>query len=96
MNDSPEDTGDAGAEHIEGFWYADSFRVGHNAFEFKVDCGHEGPDNKVSTVYFRFITNPFNARELFRLLGAGLLRYADTFGALDENANAENKPGAQT
>lgn len=101
MDDTPDETGDASPEVLEGFWYADSFRVGHNAFEFKVDCGHEdsgheGPDNEVSTVYFRLITNPFNAQELFKLLGAGLLRYTDTFGAIDENGSPDPKPGARS
>lgn len=91
MADKPYDVGSAGGEQFQGIWYADSFRVGHNAFEFKVDCGHESPTNEVSTVYFRFIANPFNARELFKLLGGGLLRYADAFGAIDENGTAETK-----
>ena len=66
-------------------WYANTFAVGHNAFEFNVDCGHDGPDGEVMTVYMRVIASPFNARELFRLLGAGLLRYADTYGPIDGN-----------
>lgn len=69
---------------LAGNWYADRFRVGENAFEFKVDCGHESPDNMVRALYFRVIANPANARELFRLLGVGLLRYADRFGPIDD------------
>jgi uncharacterized protein DUF3467 len=68
---------------VVGRWYANSFDVGHNAFEFKVDCGQERPDEEIS-VYFRVIASPFNARELFRLLGTSLLRYADTFGPIDD------------
>lgn len=71
-------------------WYADSFNVGHNAFEFNVDCGHDSPDGEVMTVYLRVIANPFNARELFRLLGAGLLRYADAYGPLDGNGGSRS------
>jgi hypothetical protein len=71
---------------LVGRWYATSFEVGHNAFEFKVDCGQDSPDAEAMTLYFRVIASPFNARELFRLLGAGLLRYADTFGPIDEAA----------
>lgn len=92
MEAPSEDGADAGAVRIEGTWYADSFRVGHNAFEFKVDCGHNDPDNEVSSVYFRFIANPFNARELFKLLGAGLLRYADAFGGIDDGAPIDPAP----
>ena len=64
-------------------WYADSFAVGHNAFQFKLDCGHESPSVDATTVYLRVIASPLNARELFRLLGVGLLRYADAYGPID-------------
>jgi len=67
-----------------GHWYANCFEVGHNAFEFKVDCGQNSPDGEVVTVYFRVIASPFNARELFRLLGMALLRYSDTFGPIGD------------
>lgn len=69
---------------VVGHWYATSFDVGHNAFEFKVDCGQDRGDGEVATVYFRVIASPFGARELFRLLGAGLLRYTDAFGPIDD------------
>lgn len=63
---------------LAGRWYADRFRVGQNAFEFKVDCGHEREDG-MTPEYLRVIANPANARELFRQLGVGLLRYSDRF-----------------
>jgi len=66
-------------------WYAHSFAVGHNAFQFNVDCGHDSPNGEVMTVYLRVIASPFNARELFRLLGVGLLRYADAYGPIEGN-----------
>jgi hypothetical protein len=72
-------------------WYANSFAVGQNAFEFNVDCGHT-TDADVMTVYLRVIASPFNARQLFRLLGVGLLRYADAFGPIDDNGG--NTPGS--
>ena len=81
--DSDDGRDDRGDRPLAGRWYANSFDVGHNAFEFKVDCGQEGPD-EVTTVYFRIIASPFNARELFRLLGTSLLRYADAFGPIEE------------
>lgn len=73
---------------VVGQWYASSFKVGQSAFEFKVDCGKGefGQDGEpMTTVYFRVIASPLNARELFRLLGLGLLRYADTYGPIDDN-----------
>ena len=71
-------------------WYAESFSVGHNAFQFNVDCGHDSADGEVMTVYLRVIASPFNARELFRLLGVGLLRYADTYGPIDGNGGSRS------
>lgn len=71
---------------VVGRWYANCFEVGHNAFEFKVDCGQDSPDGNLMTLYFRVIASPFNAQQLFRLLGMGLLRYADTFGPIDHKA----------
>ena len=96
MDEEHHQPSEPGSERLEGIWYASSFRVGQNAFEFKVDCGHEIPGNEVSTVYLRVIANPFNARELFKLLGAGLLRYGDLFGAIDDNGNPEAKSGVDS
>lgn len=77
------DNGDIDNRALVGSWYADAFDVGYNALQFKVDCGHDdGSDGEVMKVYLRIIASPFNARELFKLLGAGLLRYADTFGPI--------------
>jgi hypothetical protein len=75
---------DVDDREIVGRWYASSFDVGHNAFEFKVDCGQEGGDG-LMTVFFRVVASPFNARELFRQLGMSLLHYADRFGPIDDN-----------
>jgi hypothetical protein len=78
---------------VVGIWYANSFEVGQNAFEFKVDCGQDRPDDEVVTVYLRIIANPSNARQLFRLLGVGLIRYADTFGPIGEEPRHEVRRG---
>ena len=91
--DDDDEDADDGA--LAGRWYADRFRVGQNAFEFKVDCGHESPDGEVTTVYFRVIANPANARELFRQLGVGLLRYADAFGPIDDGNGAAPEGGEE-
>jgi hypothetical protein len=69
---------------IVGSWFAESFVVGHNALQFRVDCG-QGSEQEVRTVYFRVIADPRNAKELFRQLGLSLLRYADAYGPIDEN-----------
>ncbi len=80
---------------LAGRWYADRFRIGQNAFEIKVDCGHEGAGEGIP-VYFRVIANPANARELFRELGIGLLRYADRFGRIyDDDYGSGDERGAR-
>ena len=76
---------------VVGRWFAESFKVGHNAFEFKVDCGRD-EDGEAQSVYFRVIANPANARELFRQLGLSLLRYADTYGPIDRPTS---QPGGE-
>jgi hypothetical protein len=76
---------------LDRSWTADSFDVGCNALQFKVDCGQDrsvpslSPGHgEVMTVYLRIITSPSLARELFRLLGAGLILYTDTYGPIPE------------
>jgi hypothetical protein len=84
-HETEEPDGDHGDEAIAGRWYASKFRVGQNAFQFNVDCGRDTLDGDLAMLYFRVIASPTNARELFRQLGVGLLRYADSFGPIDEN-----------
>jgi hypothetical protein len=76
-----DDSGEPPA--VVGRWFAEWFVVGHNAFEFIVDCGRDEVTGEMRTVYFRVIANPVSARELFRQLGAGLLRYADAHGPIE-------------
>lgn len=78
---------------LAGSWYADAFDVGYNALQFKVDCGHDAVSgDEMMKVYVRIIASPIDARELFRRLGACLLRYADTFGPI---AQAPEPPGTK-
>jgi hypothetical protein len=71
-----------------GAWYADRFRVGQNAFEFKIDCGHETAEQEFMTEYLRLIANPVHAQQLFRLLGVALVRYCDAYGLIDIDTGA--------
>jgi hypothetical protein len=88
-----EGNGADGDREVVGHWYANSFEIGHNAFQFKLDCGQDGPDSGMVTVFLRVIASPFNARELFRQLGTALLQYSDTFGPIDDKA-ARHQPGS--
>lgn len=90
MTDEHNDGGVEDLSVLDGTWYADRFRVGHNAFEFKIDCGHENAGDQMRTVYFRVVANPLDARELFRLLGVAILRYSDAFGLIDADTAPEH------
>ena len=35
---------------VVGRWFAESFKVGHNAFEFKVDCAGRDEDGEAQSV----------------------------------------------
>lgn len=78
---------------VVGIWQAHWFEVGHNAFQFKLDCAQGGPDGEnPMTLYLRILADPPKARQLFRLLGAGLVRYADVFGPIAGDAAAGERP----
>ena len=89
------DNDDGEDKVLAGSWYADAFDVGYNALQFKVDCGHDhmSGDDEIMKVYVRIIASPIHARELFRRLGAELLRYADTFGPI---AQSPKPPGSKS
>jgi hypothetical protein len=78
---------------IVGVWQAHSFEVGQNAFQFKLDCAQGWADGEEQmTLYFRILADPPKARQLFRLLGAGLIRYADVFGPIGGDPPAGEAP----
>jgi hypothetical protein len=80
------DNGDEAAERKPtGVWYANVFDVGHNAYEFMLDCGRDGSEDEAVRLWLRVIASPANARVLFRLLGISLLQYADRFGPIDDD-----------
>ena len=89
MSHDPGNDDDGTARKVTGRWYATSFDVGHNALEFCVDCGH--PSAEDVTVVFQVIASPYNARELFRQLGMSLIRYADSFGPIDDGDGAPKR-----
>jgi hypothetical protein len=96
MNTPDDDNADG---PLAGTWYADRFRVGRNAFEFKIDCGHERtgqgwPEQALMAEYFRVITNPVHAQQLFRLLGVALVHYCDAYGLGDIGAGT-TPPGSE-
>ena len=88
---TPDDEGGEGP--LAGTWYADRFKIGQNAFEFKIDCGHETAEEEFMTVYYRVIANPVHAQQLFRLMWTALLHYRDTSGLIGAStATPRSKP----
>jgi hypothetical protein len=62
--------------------YANSFEVGHNAFEFVLVFGQVDPETGVARAHTRVITAPAYARAFAQTLLASLDGYQRTFGPI--------------
>ncbi|HWQ68346.1 MAG TPA: DUF3467 domain-containing protein [Patescibacteria group bacterium] len=62
--------------------YANYFKVGHNAFEFVLDCGQLYSEGEEAQLHTRIITSPIYAKALFETLRESIDRYEQTFGAI--------------
>lgn len=62
--------------------YANSFQIGHNAFEFLLDFGQVFPDREEARFHTRIITGPVYARALLATLQESIARYEQTFGVI--------------
>jgi hypothetical protein len=62
--------------------YANSFRIGHNAFEFLLDFGQVSPDREETQFHTRIITGPVFAKAFAKLLQEALEQYERTFGVI--------------
>jgi hypothetical protein len=68
--------------------YANSFRVGHNAFEIVLDFGQaiaESSDR--ARLHTRIITNPRSAKALWNTLRQSLDEYEREFGTIEERTD---------
>lgn len=63
--------------------YANSFRVGFNAFEVVIDFGQLTEEGR-ALLQSRIITNPRFAAELLRTLEESLRHHASAFGPIQE------------
>lgn len=70
-------------KNIEGR-YANHFDIGHNAFEFVIDCGQYFPENKEVACHTRIITSPVYAAALLQVLTDGIRRYREKYGEIPE------------
>jgi len=70
-------------KHTEGR-YANFFQVGHNAFEFLIDCGQYYPENCVAQFHSRIITSPAYAKALLETLKESIAQYERTYGIISK------------
>ena len=77
------DKGFQGGEELEGR-YANSFKVGQNAFEFVIDFGQSYVEGKRELFHTRIVSSPFYANVLLKILHDSIERYKKTFGIIPE------------
>lgn len=64
--------------------YANYFKVGHNAFEFLIECSQFYPQNEKEHLHTRIITGPAYAKALLETLRESIEQYERTFGAIED------------
>jgi hypothetical protein len=62
--------------------YANCFKIGHNAFEFVIDCGHMTGDGNSVRLTGRILTNPHSAKSLYQTLKQTLEEYEGSYGTI--------------
>ena len=65
--------------------YADSFRIGHNAYKFVLDFGQCDSKTKSSRFHTRVIMGPDNAKGFLESLGQSIRQYEDNFGQINKD-----------
>jgi hypothetical protein len=86
MNDDAGGSDDR--EPLEGR-YANSFQIGHNAFEFVLDFGQASPPDSTPHYHTRIITGPVYAKALFAVMRESIERYEEAFGTIPDGGERE-------
>jgi hypothetical protein len=73
--------------------YANSFQVGHNAFEFLLDFGQVAPESEKTQVHTRIITSPVYAKAFSEVLKESVNQYEQTFGVIPKDSESSEKGG---
>ncbi|MCC7212653.1 MAG: DUF3467 domain-containing protein [Candidatus Brocadia sp.] len=68
---------------LEGH-YANSFKVGQNAFEFIIDFGQSYVEGKREIFHTRIVSSPFYANIQLKTLQESIRRYEKVFGTIPE------------
>lgn len=76
MNDN------ADKKTIEGK-YANSFRVGHNAFEFLIEFGQEYQNSQEEVCHTRIITSPSYIKQMHDTLVKAIEEYERSYGTIE-------------
>jgi hypothetical protein len=66
---------------VEGH-YANCFKIGHNAFEFVIDCGQMTAEGNGVRLTGRILTNPRSAKSLCQTLTQTLEEYERSYGVI--------------
>lgn len=64
--------------------YANSFKVGQNAFEFVIDFGQSYVESEKEIFHTRIVSSPFYANILLKVLQESIERYEQAFGIIPE------------
>ena len=73
--------------YLEGR-YANSFQVGHNAFEFLLDFGQVAPESEQPHFHTRIITSPVYAKALAATLQESIHHYEQAFGTIPKESES--------
>lgn len=68
--------------------YTNSFDIGHNAFEFIIDCGQFFSEENEVINHTRIITSPVYAAALLQALKSGLQNYKEKYGEIAQYDDA--------
>lgn len=71
--------------------YANSFKVGYNAFEFVIEFGQRHAGGERERMHTRIVTAPDYARALASLLARSLSRYEKAFGVIRRPARSRRR-----
>ena len=80
---SPEGEDSQRPNPLEGR-YANSFQIGHNAFEFLLDFGQVSPESQQEQFHTRIITGPVYAKALLGILRESIDQYEQAFGTIPQ------------
>ncbi|MCP4341203.1 MAG: DUF3467 domain-containing protein [Desulfobulbaceae bacterium] len=81
VEDTFQEKSPSKGDELQAF-YANSFRVGYNAYEFVLDFGQFFPENGEEQYHARIITNPNYVESLLGILKEAIEQYQKKHGHL--------------